>query len=209
VPAILSAWYPGESGGTAIARALLGLDNPGGRLPYTVYADLRGVPPQNEYDVSKGFTYMYFKGLPLYAFGFGLSYTSFAYSDLKVRTLAPGPNGEAEISFNLRNTGERSGAEVAQLYTHRQQSTVVQPIESLRAFRRVLLQPGEAQTLRFRVPAKQLAFYDVRAHRFVVEPGTFDVLVGSSSDDIRLRGSLQIAAASRRAPSKKSIPAGE
>ena len=194
VPAILSAWYPGESGGTAIARALLGVDNPGGHLPYTVYADLNGVPPQNEYDVSKGFTYLYFKGIPLYPFGFGLSYTSFAYSDLKVQTLVPGSAGEAEISFTLRNTGDRAGAEVAQLYTHQEKSSVVQPAESLRGFQRVLLQPGEARTVRFRLPTKQLAFYDVRVHDFVVEPGTFDVLVGSSSDDIRLRGSLKVGA---------------
>ena len=84
LPAILDAWYPGESGGTAIAQVLLGDYNPGGHLPYTVYASLDGVPPQNEYDVSKGFTYLYFKGVPLYPFGYGLSYTQFKYSNLKL-----------------------------------------------------------------------------------------------------------------------------
>src|SRR5436305_9594172 len=98
--AILQAWYPGEAGGTAIARVLFGLDNPGGHLPYTVYAGLDGVPPQNEYDVSKGFTYLYFKGVPLYPFGHGLSYTRFAYSNLKTTTVTPGVTGEAGISFD-------------------------------------------------------------------------------------------------------------
>jgi beta-glucosidase len=194
LPAILSAWYPGEAGGTAIARSLFGLDNPGGHLPYTVYANLNGVPLPNEYDISKGFTYMYFKGVPLYTFGMGLSYTSFTYSNLKVETRKPGLDGEAEVSFDLRNTGDRAGAEVAQLYTHQRTSSVTQPIRSLRAFQRVTLQPGEMQTLRFRLPARQLAIYDVKEHNFKVEPGAFDILVGSSSEDIRLRGTLAIAA---------------
>jgi beta-glucosidase len=192
LPAILQAWYPGEAGGSAIARALVGVDNPGGHSPYTVYASLDGVPPPNEYDVTKGFTYLYFKGVPLYAFGHGLSYTRFAYSDLKTALLTPALNGEVEVTFDVRNVGDVPGSEVAQLYTHQRKSAVLQPIKSLRAFERVLLQPGETKTIRFRVPAQQLAFYDVKLHDFRIEPGEFDVLVGSSSEDLRLRGSLQI-----------------
>lgn len=199
VPAILSAWYPGESSGTAIARALFGLDNPGGHLPYTMYANLNGVPPQNEYDVSKGFTYMYFKGLPLFPFGFGLSYTTFAYSHLQVQTTNPGSDGEAEISFDLRNTGDRPGAEVAQLYIHQQKSSVAQPMKSLRAFQRVMLQPGESKTIHFRLPAKELAFYDVNNHGFKVEPGVFDLMIGSSSEDIRLRDVVHVRNVGQRA----------
>jgi beta-glucosidase len=192
LPAVLEAWYPGEAGGSAMARVLFGVDNPGGHLPYTAYASLDGVPPQNEYDVSKGFTYLYFKGVPLYPFGHGLSYTRFSYTNLKTAILKPGLQGEAEVTFDLRNTGELPGSEVAQIYTHQLKSVVPQPIKSLRAFQRVLLQPGEMKTLRFRVTIQQLAFYDVNVHDFRVEPGQFDVLVGSSSEDIRLRGSLQI-----------------
>jgi beta-glucosidase len=192
LPAILDAWYPGEAGGTAIARALFGEDNPGGHLPYTVYASLDGVPPQNEYDVSKGYTYMYFKGVPLWPFGHGLSYTRFTYSNLKV-TPAPGLSGEAQISFDLKNTGDRAGSEVVQLYTHQQKSSEYQPIKSLRAFKRVNLQPGETQHIDLRLPIHQLAYYSVARHDFTVEPGTFDILVGSSSDDIRLRGTLAVA----------------
>lgn len=193
LPAIIDAWYPGEAGGTAIARALFGLDNPGGHLPYTVYAGLDGVPPQNEYDISKGYTYMYFKGVPLWPFGDGLSYTHFTYSNLKVRQ-APALSGEAQISFDLKNSGDRAGSDVAQLYTHQEKSTEYQPIKSLRAFKRVNLQPGETQHIDLSLPIHQLAYYSVTKHDFTVEPGTFDILVGSSSDDIRLRGTLVVAA---------------
>jgi len=191
VPAILDAWFFGESGGTAVARALFGIDNPGGHLPYTVYAGLGGVPPQNEYDVTKGYTYQHFKGLPLYPFGYGLSYTRFAYSNLHVGDAA---GGVVDVSFDLRNSGERAGDEVVQLYSHVERSAVAQPIKTLRAFRRVSLKPGETQTIHLQVPTSRLAYYDVTKHDFMVEPGTFDFLVGSSSDDIRLRGKYTVAA---------------
>jgi beta-glucosidase len=198
LPAILSAWYPGESGGTAIARALFGVDNPGGHLPYTVYASLDGVPPQNEYDVSKGFTYQYFKGIPLYPFGFGLSYTRFEFSHLEVKPPTPGPADDIEISFQVRNAGDRAGSEVAQVYTHQGKSAVYQPIRSLRSFRRLQLQPGESKTVELRIPAKELAYYDAQKHTFVTESGVYDVQVGGSSDDIRLRGTVQITPGSQR-----------
>jgi beta-glucosidase len=193
VPAILQAWYPGEAGGIAIARALFGDDNPGGHLPYTVYANLDGVPPQNEYDVSKGYTYLYFKGLPLYAFGHGLSYTRFQYSNLKLGAASVAATGQVEVSFDIKNVGERAGADVVQFYTHQEHSAVVQPIKSLRAFERVTLQPGETKQVHFNMPAKDLAFFDVHARKFIVEPGAFDVLIGSSSDDIRLRSRVEVS----------------
>ena len=108
LPAILEGWYPGEAGGIAIARALFGDDNPGGHLPYTVYASLDGVPPQNEYDVTKGFTYLYFKGVPLYPFGHGLSYTHFEYSNLKLAAASIAPTARVDISLDLKNTGHAS-----------------------------------------------------------------------------------------------------
>jgi beta-glucosidase len=192
LPAIMAGWYPGEDGGTVIARALFGVDNPGGHLPYTVYESLDGVPPQNEYDVSKGYTYMYFKGVPLWPFGHGLSYTHFTYSNLKI-VPATGRSGQATISLDIRNSGDRAGADVVQLYTHKKQSAVVQPIKSLRNFQRVDLQPGETRHVEFALPISQLAWYDIRKHDFAVEPGEFDILIGSSSDDIRLRDVLTVA----------------
>jgi beta-glucosidase len=195
LPAILGAWYPGEAGGIAIARALFGEDNPGGHLPYTVYASLDGVPPQNEYDVTKGFTYQYFKGIPLYPFGHGLSYTRFEYHHLKVSPATLPTSGTVEVSFDIENIGERAGSDVAQLYTHEVHSAAVQPIKTLRAFERIELTPGETKHVQFKMPVNQLAFWDVREHRFKVEPGMFDVMVGSSSADIRLRGRLRVGVA--------------
>ncbi len=200
VPAILSAWYPGEAGGTAIARALFGIDNPSGHLPYTVYAGLDGVPPPNEYDVSKGFTYQYFKGVPLYAFGFGLSYTRFEFNHLKIGPPSRGSAPEVEISFDVRNAGDRTGAEVAQVYTHLRACPVYQPIRSLRAFQRVELQPGETRVVTLRIPVNQLAYYETPKHSFVTQPGAYDVQVGAASNDIRLRGILQIASSSHSTP---------
>jgi beta-glucosidase len=194
LPAILTGWYPGEAGGIAIARALFGDDNPGGHLPYTVYANLDGVPPQNEYDVSKGYTYLYFKGVPLYPFGHGLSYTKFDYKNLKVSKTSVTASGKEEISFDLKNIGSVAGSDVAQLYTHQAHSGVVQPIKSLRAFQRVMLQPGETRRVTFSLPASQLAYYDVKTKSFQVEAGDFQLLIGSSSDDIRMRSQFQVVA---------------
>lgn len=192
LPAILDAWYPGEAGGAAIAQVLLGDYNPGGHLPYTVYASLDGVPPQNEYDVSKGFTYLYFKGVPLYAFGHGLSYTQFKYSNLKLSQTRTTATGKTDVSFDLQNAGSRAGSEVAQMYVHQAKSNVVQPIKSLRGFQRVTLNPGETRHITIALPASQLSYYDVVTRRFIVAPGMFNVMIGSSSDDIRLRAALEI-----------------
>jgi len=193
LPAILEAWYPGEAGGTAIARALFGVDNPGGHLPYTVYASLDGVPPQNEYDVSKGYTYLYFKGIPLYPFGHGLSYTRFEYSGLKLSSASTVADGRVDVSFDITNVGDRPGSDVAQLYTHQRQSAVVQPIKSLRGFQRVDLRPRETRRIQFTLPISQLGSYEIRSHRFQVEPGIFDLLIGASSSDIRLRSPLTVS----------------
>ncbi len=192
LPAILDAWYPGEAAGTAIARTLLGDYNPGGHLPYTVYASLDGVPPPNEYDVSKGFTYMYFKGVPLYPFGHGLSYTQFKYSNLKLSQSTMSKAGDVSVSFDLENTGSRAGSEVAQLYVHQEKSNVVQPFKSLRGFQRVSLAAGETKHVTLALPASALSYYDVATHKFIVAPGTFDVMIGSSSVDIRLRTHLDV-----------------
>lgn len=193
LPAILDAWYPGEAGGIAIARALFGKDNPGGHLPYTVYASLDGVPPQNEYDISKGYTYLYFKGVPLYAFGHGLSYTRFDYSHLKLSATTGAPTDTIQVSFDLKNVGDREGSDVVQLYTHQQQSSTYQPIQSLRAFERVTLQPGESKHIQFDLPISVLAFYDIQSKAFRVDPGVFDVMIGAASNDIRLRSHVDVA----------------
>jgi beta-glucosidase len=198
LPAVLAAWYPGEAGGIAVARVLFGLDTPGGKLPYTVYASLDGVPPQNEYDVSKGYTYQYFKGVPLYPFGHGLSYTRFRFSNLTLSAATIPTTGRVEVSFDLTNVGDRTGDEVAQLYTHQMKSKSYQPIRTLRAFRRVTLQPNETKRITLTLPASQLAWYQGGTIGSAVEPGLFDVGVGASSDNIRLRATLMVTAVTRR-----------
>ena len=145
------------------------------------------MPLSHEYDVSKGYTYQYFKGVPLYAFGRGLSYTRFTYSHPALSAPVIGVRDTVDIAFDLTNTGARAGADVPQLYTHQRESVTYQPISSLRAFRRVTLQPGETRRIHFSLPASQLAYWQGDQKGEAVEPGRFDILIGSASDDIRLR----------------------
>jgi beta-glucosidase len=192
VPAMLQAWWPGEEGGHAIADVLFGDVNPAGRLPHTVYASEQQVPPQDEYDVTKGFTYMYLNGAPLYAFGHGLSYTTFDYSNLRLDAKSLPADGTLTVSIDVQNTGKRSGDEVAQLYVHEVKPVVKRPAKELRGFQRVSLAPGEKRTLTFTLPAGKLAYWDESTHAFVVNPGAFDILVGASSEDIRETARIEV-----------------
>jgi beta-glucosidase len=193
VPAVVQAWWPGEEGGHAIADVLFGDVNPTGRLPHTVYASEQQVPPQSEYDVTKGFTYMYLNGAPLYAFGYGLSYTTFGYSNLRLSAKSLPADGTLTVAIDVQNTGKRAGDEVAQLYVHEGKPVVKRPAKELRGFQRVTLQPGEKRTLTFTLPASKLAYWDESTHAFVVNPGPFDILVGASSEDIRLKDQIAVS----------------
>lgn len=192
VPAILEAWWAGEEGGNAIADVLFGNTNPGGKLPLTVYASADQVPPVDEYDVTKGFTYMYINGQPLFAFGHGLSYTSFTYSNFKLSSKKMDTGGQFTAEVTVQNTGKRAGDEVVQLYVHDVEASVKRPVKELRGFSRISLEPGEKKTVRFTVPAGKLAFYDEKSHDFVVEPGQFDIMVASASDDVRAGGQIEV-----------------
>jgi beta-glucosidase len=192
VPAILQAWWPGEEGGNAIADVLFGDVNPAGRLPHTVYASEAQVPPVSDYDITRGFTYMYLNGAPLFPFGHGLSYTTFKYSDLKLSAKEIRSDGTVQISFNVKNSGTRAGDEVPQLYVHQEKSNVRVPTEQLRGFERIHLEPGEIKTVVFTLPAFKLALWDETTHGFVVQPGKFDVLIGASSADIRLKYKISV-----------------
>jgi beta-glucosidase len=193
--AMLQGWWLGEEGGNAIADVIFGEVNPAGRLPYTIYASQAQVPPQDEYDISKGFTYMYVKGEPLYPFGYGLSYSTFKYAKLRVSPERFSADQNISVTVDVKNTGRRAGDEVVQLYTRELNPSVVRPVRELRGFQRVTLAPGETKTLTFTVPAEKLAFYDEIQHRFVVEPGKYEIQIGASSADIRLRAGVQVAAA--------------
>jgi beta-glucosidase len=195
IPAMLQAWWPGEEGGHAIAGVLFGDVNPGGRLPHTVYASESQVPPQDEYDISKGFTYMYIKGAPLYPFGYGLSYTQFTYSNLQIGPKELWGDGKITASVDVENTGKRAGDEVVQLYIKDPSGNIARPAERLRAFQRTRLKAGERKTITMEVPAEKLAYWDVGAHAFRVQPGAYTVLVGASSDDIRTSGGFTVSSA--------------
>jgi beta-glucosidase len=194
VPAMLQAWWPGEEGGHAISDVLFGEANPAGRLPATVYASEAQVPPLTEYDITKGFTYMYLNGAPLFPFGHGLSYTTFQYDGLKFSANRIKADGSLNVSVDVTNTGKLAGDEVVQLYVHQTKSSVKRPGEELRGFQRISLQPGEKRTVTLSLPGEKLAFWDENTHAFVVEPGEFEAMVGASSGDIRLQQSFEVTA---------------
>ena len=190
--AMVEAWWDGEEGGNAIADVLFGDVNPSGHMPLTVYATAQQVPPQDQYDITKGYTYMYLKDKPLFAFGHGLSYTQFKYDNLQLASKTIKDDGRVQVSVDTTNTGSRAGDEVAQLYVHQVKSSVVRAAKELRGFQRVSLKAGEKKTITLEVPAEKLAFYDETVHKFVVEPGAFDIMIGSASDDIRLADQIQV-----------------
>jgi len=192
VPAMLQAWWFGEEGGRAVADVLFGDVNPAGRLPHTVYASEAQVPPVDEYDITKGFTYMYVNGEPLFPFGHGLSYTTFKYGNLKLSAGKIKADGSVIFSADITNTGRCAGDEVAQLYVHQEKSSVKVPVKELRGFQRISLQPGETKTVTFTLPASKLAIWDETTHGFVVNPGKFDIMVGASSADIRLEDRIEV-----------------
>jgi len=176
VPAILDAWYPGEEGGTAIADVLFGDYNPGGRLPVTFYKSVDQLPPFTDYSM-QGRTYRYFKGDPLYPFGFGLSYTQFKYDNLKLSENKIKAGAGLTLTAEVQNIGRQAGDEVMQLYVSDMVASVPVPIRSLAGVRRVFLKPGEKQKVSFALTGEQLSIIDDRGKR-VVEPGEFLVSIG-------------------------------
>jgi beta-glucosidase len=191
--AILQAWYPGQNGGRAVAEVLFGEVNPSGHLPVTFYRATADLPSFTDYSMTNR-TYRYFGGKPLYAFGHGLSYTSFGFTGGKLSSKKIGPRGTAKISLTVKNTGKRAGADVAQLYYRHVNSKVAQPKLSLCGFKRVSLKSGEATQVTIEVPAERLRYWDATKKQYTVEPGNYEFLVGSASDDIRLKLPLTIAA---------------
>ncbi len=189
VEAIVLVWYPGQEGGAAVADVLFGQANPAGRLPITFYQSVDQLPPFDDYSMV-GRTYRYMTQTPLYPFGYGLSYTRFEYDRLQMSASAIPADGQLCLSLQVKNCGERAGDEVVQLYVRYPNSKVTRPVKELRGFQRVSLAPGESKAVTFTLEASQLAYYGESG--FVVEPGTVQVLIGSSSADIRLTGEFQI-----------------
>ncbi|MEZ5038770.1 MAG: glycoside hydrolase family 3 C-terminal domain-containing protein [Saprospiraceae bacterium] len=182
VPAILEAWYPGQAGGTAIADVLFGDYNPAGRLPVTFYKSVEDLPPFEQYEMTDQ-TYRYFKGTPLYPFGYGLSYSTFEYSDLKMANQAKA--GEAiEVSVKVTNKGDLDGEEVVQLYISQVNSPVPAPLKSLKAFERIKLKAGESQTVQFTLPAETFRIINENNKR-EIRSGTFDVSIGGGQAGVK------------------------
>lgn len=196
VPAILQAWLPGEEGGPAIAEALFGEVNPGGKLPVTFPRSAGQVPIFYNHKPSASRSnwhgdYMDESVRPLYPFGHGLSYTHFSYSDLAIAPAQVTRGEQVDISLEVCNSGERPGDEVVQLYVRDEYASLPRPVKELKGFVRLTLAPGERRRVTFHLPADALAFYDADL-RLVLEPGRIQVMVGSSSEDIRLTGAFEV-----------------
>ncbi len=184
--AILQAWYAGQEGGTAVADVLFGDYNPAGRLPVTFYASSDQLPDFEDYDMSKGRTYRYFRGKPLFPFGHGLSYTTFQYEKAALNKKSIGRNESITLTLTLKNTGQRDGDEVIQVYVRNLQDPSG-PLKSLRAFKRVNVKAGTAQSIQFKLPPTTFEFFDNITNTMLVKPGKYELLYGGSSDDSALK----------------------
>jgi beta-glucosidase len=192
VPAILHMTHNAQEQGAAIADAIFGDFNPGGRLVQTFPKSIGQVPAMMDYDIRHGRTYMYFKGAPLYPFGYGLSYTTFQYSKLRTSASRLRANGEMVVSVDVANTGKRKGDEVVQLYVTHVNSKVDRPLKELKGFRRVTLAPGEKRTVQMPLKAEALAYWDVAKKSWVVEPDRVKLMVGGSSADAKLEKNIDV-----------------
>ena len=188
--AILMAWYPGQRGGDATTSVLFGDYNPGGKLPVTFYSSTSELPDFKDYNMlsGKGFTYRYYKGEALYPFGHGLSYTNFKYSKLTTDKTNINEKETFKISFNVKNIGDYDGDEVVQVYIKDLESKLKMPIKQLRSFKRVSLNKGDEKIVEFEFkPIEDFSYYNSNEQKYMVDKGSFEIQVGSSSQDIRLK----------------------
>jgi beta-glucosidase len=190
--AVLDAWYPGDEGGAAVADALFGRIGPAGRLPITFPIEEGQLPlTYNHAPTGRGDDYVDLTGQPLFPFGYGLSYTTFEYRDLAITPGAVDADGTTEVRCTVRNTGKVAGDEVVQLYLRDELASVARPVMQLAGFARISLGPGESKEVQFQVTREQLQLFNASS-QWVVEPGTWQVMVGASSRDIRLRGEMVV-----------------
>jgi beta-glucosidase len=208
VAVVVQAWYLGQETGNAIADVLFGDVNPCGKLPTTFPKRLQDNPAYLNYPGENG-QVLYGEGLfvgyryydkkdiaPLFPFGYGLSYTTFAYRNLRLSQTEYAPGDTIRLSVDVENTGSRAGKEIVQVYLHDVESRLVRPEKELKAFAKVALEPGETKTLTFTLDEQALSYYDPASKRWVAEAGEFQVLVGSSSRDIRLAASFDLSESS-------------
>jgi beta-glucosidase len=213
IPALIETWYPGQEGGTALAEVLFGDVNPSGHLPVTFERRWEDNPVSGSYYpppgsnkvVYKEGVFVGYRGYekngtkPQFPFGYGLSYTNFSYGNLTVQQgITKGGSPEmwwAEVSFDVTNTGKRTGSEVAQVYIGDSHAKVSRPLKELKGFARVELKPGETKRVKVTLNQRALSYYDVNARQWRAEPGDFEVLVGRSSAQIELRGKISLSPA--------------
>lgn len=192
LPAILHISHNSQELGNGLADVIFGDFNPAGRTNQTWVKSIADLPPMLDYDIRNGRTYMYAKEKPLYPFGYGLSYTGFSYSSLAVSTRTLHKDETLNVSVTIKNTGTRDGEEVAQLYVSFPHSKIVRPVRQLKGFKRVMIKKGETKTIELPLDANELAYWDNDKDAYVIEPGTVNIMVGASSDDIRLTKEIQI-----------------
>jgi beta-glucosidase len=204
--AVLHAWYPGQEGGTAVADILFGKVNPSGKLPATferAWEDRSSFGCYHDADGDKrvffadgvfgGYRHVDRYGIePAFPFGFGLSYTTFEYENLRLSAESIERGQELRVQFDVVNTGDRAGAEVAQLYVHDRQASVGRPVKELKSYERIELDPGERATVQITLAEDALSFWHPERGEWMAEPGEFEVRIGASSRDIRLRGAFAL-----------------
>lgn len=214
VGAVIEAWYPGQQGGTALAEILYGDVNPSGRLPATFEKRWEDNPAHDSYYPDPGTSRVVYRNgifsgyrgyehnstTPQFPFGFGLSYTTFRYSDLKITPL-PG-DANFEVSFNITNSGSRVGADVPQVYVSDTHASVPRPPKELKGFAKVTLRPGETTTVKIALDSRSFSYFDTKANDWLAEPGAFEILVGKSSAQIELRDTVRLNASVRTPVSK-------
>lgn len=198
-PAVIETWYPGQEGGAALAAVLFGQVNPSGKLPSTFAAERRDYPDYGNFPGRNGHVnyaegiyvgYRYFdkKGIaPLFPFGHGLSYTTFGYSKLNLSSPGIRPGSSVLVKMDVKNTGQRAGEEVVQLYLRDRKPQIDRPVRELKSFAKIALQPGEFKTVSFQLTPRDFAYFDVAGKEWKANAGTYDIEVGASSRDIRLR----------------------
>ena len=206
VPALLDVWYPGQEGGRALAELLFGDADPSGKLPASFERRWEDNPTYHNYYPQNGDKHVaYSEGVflgyryydratlkPIFPFGFGLSYTKFQYSSLSVTPAASADPDSVTVSFDVKNTGTREGAEVAELYVGDSHASVPRPVKELKGFSRVPLFPGETRHVTLHLNRRSFSYYDVKSHAWKADPGEFAILVGSSSEQIELRGKFTL-----------------
>jgi beta-glucosidase len=206
VPGLIHAWYPGENGGLALGEILFGDVNPSGKLPVTMEKHLQDNPTTANYPLtSDASTIQYTEGIfvgyrgyeknqiePQFPFGYGLSYTTFGYSDLKIAPPQLNGNNHVNVTFTVTNTGNRAGAEIAELYVGQQNPPLARPIKELKGFQKVFLQPGASQKVTLELGQRSVAYFNATIHQWDGLPGMYNVLVGASSQDIRLSGQFSV-----------------